>query len=122
MSLRPPPNDLTPAAAEIWTAVQPQLIEQMQMGALDYILFKQLCILATVADRLGRDAQQAPLFIGGPRGITRANPLFDLFDSALHRLMAMTDKFGMNPATRMRLKKAEEKDSELEKFLQETMT
>jgi P27 family predicted phage terminase small subunit len=103
-----PPPGLTAAALAKWERVVPLIAERVALSAADVDALAAYCDAAARRDRALRELDDDPdgLVVMTPNGARQINPLLTIADKCEATMMKLSERFGLDPASRQRLKVA----------------
>lgn len=126
-SVEPPPSYLTASAKKHWKQVLPVLQKNGVITEMDMFMFEQLCSSYGDIHELRNEIKKSKTKDGKKSGVvayldgknSQTTPLHTALVKAQAQYEKFSDKFGMSPTARQRLKIEKPKDkSEFEKFLE----
>lgn len=112
------PEHLSPGARHAWREIGPALARNKVMTEMDTVALALLCeTYSAWRVCVGKAQQHGPVV--KQNGVLTANPYLSRADKEADRLMKMLSAFGMDPASRSRLRveMGQGKTDELESFL-----
>lgn len=112
------PEDLSPAALAKWRAIVPMIADLCDLRDTDADALRQYCEAAVLHAKASRELDGQPLTIDTPNGAMMVNPLLKVMRQAEATMMKLSERFGLDPASRKRLAIAQKKSaSKLTEFL-----
>jgi P27 family predicted phage terminase small subunit len=110
-ALPDPPDHLDERALREWNRVGPELYRLGLLSEVDRAVFAAYCICYSrwefaeerVMEMSLQDPQTGALVIRTKNGNTIHNPMLCIARAALHDLMVLSDRIGLNPSARSRI-------------------
>jgi P27 family predicted phage terminase small subunit len=106
-----PPSDLSPAALEKWRVIVPLIAERVSLEATDLDALCQYCDAAVLRAKAVLELADERLTLMSPNGARQVNPLLKVISQAESVLMKLSERFGLDPASRKRLQIAAKKSA-----------
>lgn len=101
-----PPDGMTSAALDKWLAIVPLIAELVALAETDVDALRSFCEAAALRDRARKDLERSELVLITPNGASQINPLITIAERAEAKMMRLAERFGLDPASRQRLKVA----------------
>jgi P27 family predicted phage terminase small subunit len=98
-----PPPDLSPLALAKWRALVPLIAELCALRDTDVDALRQYCDAAVRRDRALKALESDDLVIETPNGARQINPLLTIAEKAEAFMFKLSERFGLDPASRKRL-------------------
>lgn len=103
------PSDLTAAAAAKWDVIVPLVAAVCDLRESDQDALRQYCEAVVLRAKAVRELELQPLVVSSPNGALQINPLQKIIANQDTLLMKLSERFGLDPASRQRLKIVAEK-------------
>lgn len=104
-----PPPGMTGAALAKWVAIVPLIAELCPLQDTDVDALATYCDAAVCRERALRELERDELVIETPNGARQINPLKTIADKCEATMMKLSERFGLDPASRKRLQLASKK-------------
>jgi P27 family predicted phage terminase small subunit len=105
----PEPEDLTVPVRGRWRKLVPLIAELCPLREQDADALRQYCEAADLRARAVRELDGEPLVITATNGSRQAHPLLKVISQAEAVMMKLSERFGLDPASRKRLQIAAQK-------------
>lgn len=102
------PADMTPLAAAKWDVIVPLIAERVTLRESDQDALRQYCEAAVLRIKALKELELQPLVLATPNGAMQINPLQKIIANQDALMMKLSERFGLDPASRQRLKVAEQ--------------
>jgi P27 family predicted phage terminase small subunit len=106
-----PPLDMTPPAMQKWRAIVPLIAELCALRETDADALRQYCEMSVLAAKASAELEGQSLTLVTPNGAMQVNPLLKVISQANSVLMKLSERFGLDPASRKRLQLATKQSS-----------
>lgn len=108
-----PPDDLPAAALDVWRRVVPLVAETVALRETDLDALRQYCEAVALRARALKElaGDGVPLVCLTPNGAQQVNPLLKIVSQADSIILKLSERFGLDPASRKRLQIAAQKQA-----------
>jgi len=114
----PMPEGMGEAAAAKWRELVPMIARLVQLQDVDADALRQYCEAAVLRVKAVVELEGAPLLLVGPNGSQYGNPLMRIIKEQDALMARLSERFGLDPASRRRLHvEAAKADSVFAEFL-----
>ena len=103
------PDDMSAAATEKWLVIVPLIAECTILRDNDVDALRQYCEAVVLRAKAVKELEVQPLVVSSPNGALQIHPLQKIVANLDTTLMKMAERFGLDPASRQRLKVAVQK-------------
>lgn len=97
------PEGMGERAAAKWRAIVPLIARQVPLKEVDADALRQYCEAAVLREKAVAELDGAPLLLSGPNGAEYANPLMRIIKEQDALMARLSERFGLDPASRRRL-------------------
>lgn len=98
-----PPDGMTPRALEKWRTLAPMVAAMSPLRDTDADALRQYCEACVLRDRAMIELEGSPLVLSTPNGAMQTNPLLKIIAQADGVILKLSERFGLDPASRKRL-------------------
>lgn len=114
----PQPVGMGPKAVAKWRAIVPLIAQQVALKEVDADALRQYCEAVVLREKAVAELEEAPLLCEGPNGAQYGNPLMKIIKEQETLMMKLSERFGLDPASRRRLQiEAVKADTAFTEFL-----
>lgn len=99
----PRPAGMGKRAAAKWAAIVPMIARQVPLKDVDADALRQYCEAVVLREKAVAELEDAPLLLAGPNGAEYGNPLLKVVKESELVMMRLSERFGLDPASRRRL-------------------
>ena len=99
----PIPAGMPELAAARWVELVPLIAQVVQLRDVDTDALRQYCEAAVLREKAVAELDGAPLLLSGPNGAEYANPLMRIIKEQDALMARLSERFGLDPASRRRL-------------------
>lgn len=97
------PSGMSEAAQQKWAAIVPLIAAQCELESADSDALRQYCETVVRREKAVRELEPMPLILCTPNGAMQINPLAKLIAQCEGIMMKLSERFGLDPASRKRL-------------------
>jgi P27 family predicted phage terminase small subunit len=100
------PGGLSAAVQEKWRQIVPLVVAGVGVQESDVDAIVQYCESVVLRSRALKELESADLILMTPNGASQVNPLLKIVSQCESVMMKLSERFGLDPASRQRLKVA----------------
>lgn len=97
------PPGMTAAVREKWRKLVPLIAKACPLKETDADALRQYCEAVTLREKAQKEMETAPLVLVTPNGAQQVNPLLKIVSQCEAVMMKLSERFGLDPASRKRL-------------------
>ena len=99
-----PPDDMTTSGKEKWLQLVPLIASMTQIQETDMDALRQYCEACVIRSKAMKELEDQPYTLVTPNGAMQVNPLLKVISQQESVMMKLSERFGLDPASRKRLK------------------